>query len=58
MISLYHDPSGENVLTSHNLTSPFLTNTTTSESPEESISGLQARIKELESMLFTKEVNI
>ena len=59
MISLYRDPTGENVLTSHNLpSSPFPTNNTTSESPEETISGLRARIKELESMLSTKEVNI
>ena len=59
MVSLYQDPTGENVLTSHNLPSSFPTNNTTiSESPEETISGLRARIKELESMLSTKEVNI
>ena len=58
MISLYRDPTGENVLTSHNLPSPFPTNNTISESPEDTISGLRARIKELESMLSTKEVNI
>ena len=59
MVSLYHDPTGEKVLTSHNLRSSYPTNNTTiSESPEETISGLQARIKELESMLSTKEVNI
>ena len=57
MVSLYNDPTGEKVLTSHNLPSSHPTNNTTSESPEETISGLQARIKELESMLSTKEVN-
>ena len=54
MISLYRDPTGENVLTSHN----FPTNNTVSESLEETISGLRARIKELESKLSTKEVSI
>ena len=58
MISLYRDPTGDNVLTSHKLPSSFPTNDTTSESPEETISGLRARIKELESMLSTKEVSI
>ena len=57
MITLYRDPTGENVLTSPNLTS-FPTNNTVSESPEETISGLRARIKELESKLSTKEVSI
>ena len=59
MVSLYQDPTGEKVLTSHSFTSSFPTkNTTASESPEETISGLQARIKELESMLSTKEVYV
>ena len=59
MVSLYHDPTGEKVLTSHNVPSSYPTNNTTiSESPEETISGLRARIKELESMLSIKEVNI
>ena len=58
MVSLYQDPTGEKVLTSKSLPSSFPTNNTTSESPEETISGLKARIKELESMLSTKEVSI
>ena len=58
MVSLYNDPTGEKVLTSHSIPSSYPTNTTTSESPEETISGLRARIKELESMLSTKEVNL
>ena len=58
MVSLYHDPMGEKVLASDSLSSPFPTNSTTTESPEETISGLRARIKELESMLFSKEVSI
>ena len=59
MVSLYRDPTGEKVLTSHQLTSSYPTNNTTvNESPEETISGLRARIKELESMLSTKEVSI
>ena len=57
MVSLYHDPTGENVL-SHSLPSSHPTNNTVSESPEETISGLRARIKELESIVSTKEVNI
>ena len=58
MVRLYRDPTGEKVLTSYSLPSSHPTNNTTSESPEETISGLRARIKELESMLSTKEVNI
>ena len=57
MVSLYNDPTGENVL-SYSLPSSHPTNNTTSESPEETISGLRGRIKELESMLSTKEVYI
>ena len=56
MVSLYRDPTGENVL-SHNLPSSYPTNTT-NESSEETISGLRARIKELESILSSKEVSI
>ena len=58
MVCLYNDPTGEKVLTSHSLPSSYSTNNTTSESPEETISGLRARIKELESMLSTKVVSI
>ena len=58
MVSLYRDPTGEKVLTSESLSSSLPTNNTGSESPEEIISGLRARIKELESMLSTKEVSI
>ena len=57
MVSLYHDPTGENIL-SHSLRSSHPTNNTVSESPEGTISGLRARIKELESILSTKEINI
>ena len=59
MVTLYQDPTGEKVLTSHSLTSSFSRNKiTVNESPEETISGLQARIKELESILSFKEVSI
>ena len=57
MVSLYHDPTGENVL-SHNLPSSYPTNTTVNESSEETISGLRARVKELESILSSKEVSM
>ena len=56
MVTLYRDPTGENVL-SHNLPSSYPTNTT-NESSEETISGLRARIKELESIISSKEVSI
>ena len=55
MVSLYRDPTGEKVLASHSLPSSYPTNNSTSE---ETISGLRARIKELESKLSTKEVHI
>ena len=59
MVTLYQDPNGEKVFTSHSLTSSFSRNkVTVSESPEETISGLHARIKELESILSFKEVSI
>ena len=58
MVSLYQDPTGKKVLTSQSLSSSLPTKNTTSESPEETISGLRARIKELESMLSTKEVSL
>ena len=59
MVTLYQDPTEEKVLTSHSLTSSFSRNKiTVSESPEETISRLQARIKELESILSFKEVSI
>ena len=58
MVSLYCDPTGEKVLTNGSSPSSHPTNNTTSESPEETISGLRARIKELESMLSTKEVHV
>ena len=57
MISLYHDPNGEKVLTLSSL-HPKNTTASYSESHEETISGLCARIKELESKLSIKEVHI
>ena len=61
MVSLYFDPKGENVFT-HSLPTNHTTytgNTTANESPEEIISNLQARIKELESnKVTTQEVGI
>ena len=58
MVSLYHDPTGEKVLTSDSLFSSHPKNNTASESPEETISDLRARIKELESMISTKDASI
>ena len=59
MVTLYQDPNGEKVLTSHSLTSSFTRNkVTVSESPKETISGLHARIKELEFILSSKEISI
>ena len=53
MASLHNDTTGEKVLASHSLSSSYPTNTYFSESQEEIISGLRARIKELESMVST-----
>ena len=61
MVSLYLDPKEENVFT-HSLPANHTTytgNTTVNESPEEIISILRARIKELESnKVTTQEVGI
>ena len=58
MVSLYFDPNGEKIF-SHSLPTTHNGHTIINDgSPEETISGLRVKIKELESKLATQVVGI